>query len=158
MPTSFDTYVGEVGVGAKLIERRGEESDLHVSSSTDAKHARIVVSRSRRSPILGAIFSALGAPKEIPCGSVGVKVGLLARGGADAYVHPATGRVGGGMKKWDTCAPEAILLAAGGAFTDRDGATIDYASSDIGVRDGVVASNGRIHDALLDAILRAKTR
>jgi 3'(2'), 5'-bisphosphate nucleotidase len=168
MPTTFERYVGVVGVGATRVERRGEESPLRVSARTDAKHARVVVSRSRRSPMLGAIFSALGAPEEIPCGSVGVKIAQVAVGAADAYVHPSSLRPSGGNadgvvttggpKKWDTCAPEAILVAAGGTFTDQDGARIAYASRDLGVHDGVVASNGAMHPALLDAILRAKHR
>jgi 3'(2'), 5'-bisphosphate nucleotidase len=162
MPTTFERYVGVVGVGAMLVERRGEESPLRVSARTDAKHARVVVSRSRRSPMLGAIISALGggggAPEEIPCGSVGVKIAQVALGAADAYVHPSSGRAGGGPKKWDTCAPEAVLVAAGGTFSDQDGARIAYQSRDLGVHDGVVASNGAMHLALLDAILRAKRR
>jgi 3'(2'), 5'-bisphosphate nucleotidase len=158
MPTTLDLYVGEVGVGAVRVERGGEESALRVSTSTDAAHARIVVSRSRRSPMLDAIFAALGAPEEIQTGSVGVKIARLAIGAADAYVHPSVHRAGGGMKKWDTCAPEAILLAAGGAFTDQDGAAIRYDTRELGVLDGVVASNGAMHAALLDAVARAKPR
>lgn len=165
VPTNFDRYVGEVGVGACLVERRvdndargtvGEESPLHASTSSDASRARIVVSRSRRSPLLDVVFSALGSPTEIQCGSVGMKVAMLARARADAYVHPSSGRTGGGMKKWDTCAPEAILVAAGGSFTDESGAPIDYAQPDVAVRDGVVASNGKMHRALIDAIASAK--
>ena len=34
-------------------------------------------------------------------------------GEADAYIFPSSG-----TKKWDTCAPEAILVAAGGELTD----------------------------------------
>ena len=149
MPTTFETYVGEVGVGATLIERRGEETPLHVSTRTDAKHARVVVSRSRRSPMLGAIFAALGAPTEIPTGSVGVKIGCIVRGGADAYIHPSTHRSGGGMKKWDTCGPEAILVEAGGRLTDIRGAPLDYTGESVRNGKGLVASNAHVHDEVI---------
>ena len=56
---------------------------------------------------------------------------------------------GGGAKRWDTCGPEAILVAAGGRFTDLDGALIDYRATDLTVRTGIVASNGLLHDAVL---------
>ena len=37
-------------------------------------------------------------------------------GNADAYVFASKG-----CKKWDTCAPEAVLCAAGGELTDIHG-------------------------------------
>ena len=42
-------------------------------------------------------------------GGSGHKVLLLIEGKAHAYVFPSPG-----CKKWDTCAPEAILHALGG--------------------------------------------
>ena len=42
-------------------------------------------------------------------------------GKADAYIHPSIG-----TKKWDTCAPEAILIAAGGKMTDTFGDILQY--------------------------------
>lgn len=42
-------------------------------------------------------------------------------GEAHAYVFPSPG-----CKKWDTCAPEALLVAAGGALTDIHGNAIQY--------------------------------
>lgn len=41
---------------------------------------------------------------------------LLIDGRAHAYVYP-----GLGCKKWDTCAPEAVLHAVGGLLTDIHG-------------------------------------
>ena len=41
---------------------------------------------------------------------------MILEGTADAYVFPSNG-----TKKWDTCAPEAILLAIGGKLTKPDG-------------------------------------
>lgn len=38
---------------------------------------------------------------------------------ADAYIFPSIG-----CKKWDTCAPEAVLCAAGGQLTDIFGEII----------------------------------
>ncbi|MEO7092003.1 MAG: 3'(2'),5'-bisphosphate nucleotidase CysQ [Polyangiales bacterium] len=128
-----------------------------VSTKTDPASITIVVSRSRRSPRIDAFFARLGGPSELPCGSVGVKVAQLVLGRADAYLHPPSARAHEGPKHWDTCAPEAVVLAAGGAFTNIDGAAIDYASSDVVHDSGLVVSNGLLHPALLAAV-RAEPR
>ena len=52
----------------------------------------------------------LGARQEMPSGSVGVKVGLIAERSADLYVH-----VSDKSSLWDACGPEAILAAAAAA-------------------------------------------
>ena len=46
---------------------------------------------------------------------------MVLEGKVDAYVFPSNG-----TKKWDTCAGEAILNAAGGMLTDIHGNQIDY--------------------------------
>ena len=46
-------------------------------------------------------------------GGSGHKVLLLIEGKAHAYVFPSPG-----CKKWDTCAPEAILHALGGKVSE----------------------------------------
>jgi histidinol-phosphatase len=60
---------------------------------------------------------------------------LVAEGGAEAMLEAE-------LKVWDLAAPRAILLEAGGRLTDLAG------GSDMPAR-GVVATNGRLHDALL---------
>ena len=49
---------------------------------------------------------------------------LLIEGKAHAYVFPSPG-----CKRWDTCAPEAILHALGGKLTDIYGRAYDYSAS-----------------------------
>ena len=46
---------------------------------------------------------------------------MLIDGRAHAYVYPSPG-----CKKWDTCAPEAILHAIGGLLTDMHGNSYTY--------------------------------
>lgn len=152
--------VGEVGgPAARLMV--DQVVDVRVSTRTEPAASTVVVSRSRRAPLLDAILRALGSPKERPIGSVGVKISALVDGAADAYLHPSAtldpARPGeGGAKLWDTCAPEAILRAAGGLLTDGLGREVDYASSELTHRFGIVASNGALHARLLDAV-RAST-
>ena len=46
-------------------------------------------------------------------GGAGNKVNRIALGEVDTYVQPR-----GGLGYWDLCAPEAIIRAMGGFFTD----------------------------------------
>jgi len=84
---------------------------------------------------------------ETPCGSVGVKVSRICDELADLYVH-----AGRGMKLWDSCAPEAILAAAGGRVSDLDGAPINYAATELLLPRGLVASNEVLHPGTLSAV------
>ena len=149
--------VGDVGADrAYLLHGLHAGSDAprssRVSTERETANTTIVVSRSRRSPRVDAFFARLGGPRELPCGSVGVKVAQLVLGRADAYLHPPSGRPHEGPKHWDTCAPEAVVVAAGGAFTDMAGKTIDYASGNLVHDSGLVVSNGLLHAALLAAV------
>ena len=80
-------------------------------------------------------------------GSVGLKIGLIARGQAEFYVHPNPG-----TKEWDTCAPDAILREAGGLMTDCWGRALRYNQPDIVRRFGVLASNGVCHAQLCQIV------
>ena len=43
---------------------------------------------------------------------------------------------------WDTCAPQAILHAAGGRFLDLDGRPLSYAGPGLNHARGLLATNG----------------
>lgn len=144
LPVTGEALAGRVGAGAFLEEASGARRPLAVSGVRDPREATIVVSRSHRPAIVDPVVERLGVPRLVPCGSVGVKVSRIVTGAADLYVHG-----GGGAKRWDTCAPEAVLVAAGGRFSDLAGEPIDYASADLQLRRGLVATNGALHDAVL---------
>ncbi len=147
IPAEGYALAGRVGGDAfSMLLDTGVRSQLRPSGVTDAKAATVVVSRSHRPRELDAILARLGGPRELPCGSVGVKVARVATARADLYVHP-----GRGAKKWDACAPEAVIRACGGDFTDVFGGVIDYAEMELGVLRGMCASNGHLHAAATEA-------
>ncbi len=119
---------------------------LVVSNVAVAGDARLVASASHRSAAIDEVKSALGIADEQNVGSVGVKLSLIALGARDLYVNPWPK-----TKAWDTCAPEAILVRAGGRLTDLFGAPITYYGDLRHVR-GLVASNGHIHDEVVARI------
>jgi 3'(2'), 5'-bisphosphate nucleotidase len=147
LPASGDAFAGRVGHGAFVEDARGARGPLAVSAVCDPRLATALASRSHRPALLEPLLRRLHVARVVPCGSVGVKVTRLARGEADLYVHG-----GPGAKLWDTCAPEAVLTAAGGRFTDLSGAPIDYASPTLPLPNGLVATNGVLHDTVLAAL------
>jgi 3'(2'), 5'-bisphosphate nucleotidase len=129
-----------------FVEINGGRTPLAVSTTSDPTTARLVASASHRSDDIDRVKSTLGISDEQNIGSVGVKLALIAMGVRDLYVNPWPK-----TKAWDTCAPEAILVAAGGRLTDLFGTPIDY----LGRLDhprGLIASNGHIHDAVVAKI------
>ena len=149
LPTTGEAFAGcrgqDGGRGeAFLEEASGERRPLVVSSLTDPREATLMISRSHRPRIVEPVSAQLGIHKLVPCGSVGVKVARVARGAADLYIHG-----GRGAMRWDVCAPEAILDAAGGRFTDIEGEPMDYRTTDLTLDNGIVASNGALHDVVL---------
>jgi 3'(2'), 5'-bisphosphate nucleotidase len=76
-----------------------------------------------------------------------VKATRIATGQADVYAQP--GRVG---KLWDACAPEALVVAAGGRVSDARGTLFDYRSSDLDNTHGFVATNPALHPQVLELL------
>merc|ERR1712183_1255215 len=81
----------------------------------------LITSRSHSNPLVTACVEALSPTHVERQGGAGNKVLRVIEGEADAYVFASKG-----CKKWDTCAPEAILCAAGGELTDIHGNKMQY--------------------------------
>lgn len=126
-----------------VMTYQGETTPLAVSAVAAASDVRLVASKSHRSPDIDRVKQQLGIANELNIGSVGVKLCVIAAGMRDLYVNPATK-----TKAWDTCAPEAILVPAGGRLSDLFGNPIDY-TKELAHRRGLVASNGRVHDEVV---------
>ena len=150
LPTTGEALAGRAaGEGGAFLEAAdGSRRPLRVSALADPAEATAVVSRSHRPRAIQPMFDRLGVTRVVPCGSVGVKVARVVTGAADLYVH-----AGIGAKLWDACAPEAILQAAGGRFTDLAGDAIDYAAGGgrLGLENGIIASNAALHAAIVEA-------
>lgn len=148
MPTTGEALAGRAGEGgvAFLEARDGSRRPLRVSAVSAPADATLIVSRSHRPKEIEPLLARLGISKVVPCGSVGVKIARIATGEVDLYVHG-----GGGAKLWDSCAPEAVLLGAGGSFTDLSGAPIDYKGPGLKLGRGIIASNGALQAAVVAA-------
>jgi 3'(2'), 5'-bisphosphate nucleotidase len=110
----------------------------------------MALSRSHLTGTTEAIRVRLGIPQTIRTGSLGIKVGLVCEGRAHVYVQ------GRGTSLWDTCGPEAILRGAGGKMTDSLGNPIRYDVAEVRNLHGVIATNGVLHDQVLQVVSEVK--
>ena len=141
-------YLGAHGAGA-MLEENGEQIPLQVSKTSRTSQMTLVSSRSHRQQITDQMRSAMRITSERVSGSVGLKVGLISRQLADLYLHPSPG-----CKEWDLCAPQAVLEAAGGVMTDCWGNPLRYNKRDVRAHNGLVATNGVLHDRVVQTVVR----
>ena len=79
---------------------------------------------------------------------------FVASGEAEIYLRPVS-RPGYQEKVWDHAAGVALVEAAGGVVSDIDGRSLDFSrGSKLAGNRGVVATQGRLHEAVIDAIAR----
>jgi len=142
-----DVLYGAMSDAGAFVEEFGERSRLRVSDVSALCKLRLVVSRSHKPPLVDAMITAMHLPRERSVGSVGLKIGLIARGQADFYVHPNPG-----TKEWDTCAPEVIVRESGGIMTDCWGRPLLYNQADVVRRFGVMASNLACHAVVSQSV------
>ncbi|MBN3324681.1 BPNT1 nucleotidase, partial [Atractosteus spatula] len=81
----------------------------------------ITTTRSHSNKLVTECVQAMQPHDVIRVGGAGNKIIQLVEGKASAYVFASPG-----CKKWDTCAPEAILHAVGGKLTDIHGKAYRY--------------------------------
>lgn len=146
-PVLGQAWAGALGRGAVCIEPGGARTPVHVTSVNTLAAATVVSSRSHRSLKLERALEALGVGAITSMGSAGLKGVEVARGAAEAHVAPHYAG-----KRWDACAVDGLIRAAGGRVTDAWGAPIDYRGPSLSNDRGLVASNGLIHDALLERL------
>ena len=140
-------FFASKGKGAFLSENEKSPKRLHVSEKTKFEEMTLVTSRLHRSQKLSEIFERLSFKDQIAHGSVGLKIGLIAEGKADVYIHlsPHT-------KFWDTCAPQAIIEEAGGILTDLFGEKIRYNLPDAQNYKGILATNRAVRQKLVKSL------
>lgn len=95
--------------------KRNPEKDLYVIYSRS--HPGLV------SEVAVKAFMGLYTLHEEAAGGAGYKVLEVVKGNADLYLHTTR------IKKWDTCAGNAVLNAVGGKMTTIKGEELDYSFS-----------------------------
>lgn len=143
-PTAGGTFWAAPALGAWFARGDGPPRRLRVEPRDDVGTLRLVASASHRTHATDQVKTALGITDERNIGSVGIKLALIALGERDLYVNPTPK-----CKAWDTCAPQAIIEAAGGVLTDGHGDALPYDRVDLGGPRGLVACGRAAHAAVL---------
>lgn len=144
-PVKGQLFYAVQGQGAYQV-CDGEKVRLRVSSVSEPTQMCLAASRSHYSRFVEAARQSLGIGLVNRLGSVGLKVGLVARGVCDLYLATTV------SKEWDICAPHALLIEAGGVLTNLCGEPLVYNKPDVAECLGLAASNGLAHDRIVDAL------
>jgi 3'-phosphoadenosine 5'-phosphosulfate (PAPS) 3'-phosphatase len=142
-PRHDELFYGAIGLGA-FASIAGSSSSIFCPTSSSKRFVTSSrVDRALCSRLEGAGFRNLGELR-----SVGVKVGRLLLGEADAYLatHP--------LSWWDLAAPQVILEAAGGRVTSLSGANPCYddrPGAPLRIESPLVFSLGLPHESVLSA-------
>ena len=127
--------------------RAGVRSPVRFSGRRALGELVRVASRNHRDQRLEQLLAALALGDTKAIGSVGGKVATILRGETDLYIS-LSGK--SAPKDWDMAAPEAVLRAAGGAFSHADGRALAYNSGDVRQAGCLIASHGLAHAELCE--------
>jgi 3'(2'), 5'-bisphosphate nucleotidase len=109
---------------------------LHDATLTQS-HSKVPGTRSR-------LVQALNPARVVESYSAGIKLALVARGEADIYLNTYDA-----FHDWDICAGHILVIEAGGKVTGLAGQELVYGLPGAWQRHGLLASNGRLHEAAL---------
>lgn len=126
VPSAGSVYWGWRGGGAF---RDGER--LTLQEAAGLEQAIAIHSRSRKNGVREKL-DLLGVTNSIEAAGCGFKVAQILEGHAHLYLHARAG-----ITWWDSVAPAAVFLAAGGQVTDSSGAPLAY-RDEINHRTGLI--------------------
>jgi 3'(2'), 5'-bisphosphate nucleotidase len=119
----------------------------HVSAQVDPGNTTLVQSRSHDPDKPTPQVKALRPTRILETYSAGIKLAMVARGEADVYLNTYSA-----FHDWDICAGHILVDEAGGRVTGLGGQELRYGLPGAWQRHGVLASNGRLHNAALNAL------
>lgn len=151
-PATGATWRALVSEGlCEAIDAKGRTHRRRVDTRGLPQRPRIAISVSHPSEVVDFIVEELGGVP-MPKGSVGLKVGMIVDGEADAYLTASTR-----IKVWDTCAPAAVLLGAGGVVTSLVEQALRYdghAAHDAGVCAWTPSARAALLPKVQEAVVR----
>jgi 3'(2'), 5'-bisphosphate nucleotidase len=95
--------------------------------------------------------AALKPRRVVETYSAGLKLAMVARGEVDLYVNTYAN-----FSDWDICAGDVLVTEAGGAATEISGTPLRYGTPGYAQRGGLLATNGRLHEAAVGELKRTK--
>ena len=141
-PTENTIFVAQKGSGSFRYSHN-EWKKISVTRITELKKCRIVGSRHHLSDKEKAFIKKLEIKEFTSIGS-SLKVGKISSGEAEAYITTTNK-----MKEWDSAASYCIISEAGGKMTDMSGNDIEYNNKEVHHLNGILVTNGLIHDRIV---------
>jgi 3'(2'), 5'-bisphosphate nucleotidase len=138
--------------GGGCWRRDGKDATVvpcRVSPIGELTAATLTQSRSRNPGQPSRLVQALQPARVVETYSAGIKLALVARGEADVYLNTYDA-----FHDWDICAGHILVTEAGGRVTGLKGQELRYGLPGAWQRDGLLASNGLLHDAALTVVQR----
>jgi myo-inositol-1(or 4)-monophosphatase len=142
-PAKDELIAGALGLGATL-----NEHPVNVTSTSSVDAATLLVSSSEWRAGLNALQPALPIT---PISSIAYKLGLVAAGKADG-TFTANARY-----EWDVCAGAALVAAAGGVASLRDGSALRFNQPSPRLPWGILAAGKHLYAPLLEAVRELPT-
>jgi 3'(2'), 5'-bisphosphate nucleotidase len=142
-------YMYAVRGGGCWRQDGSDRKPTRVSVTDVAELAEATLTQSHTRPDKGPTKAVrkLSPGRIIETYSAGIKLGQVARGEADLYPCDYDA-----LNDWDLAAGHILVEEAGGRVTDLYGQPIRYGAASSVHAGGVLASNGRLHDATIKAL------
>ena len=150
-PSSNELFVSQKDQGSYHL-KEDRWSKIKVSDVSDLRKCRAVGSRFHASTSEEVILEKIGVAKFSPRGS-SLKVIDICLGRAELYLTTTDK-----MKQWDTCASHSIVTEAGGKMSDLFGNELFYNENILNHQNGLLVTNGKIHNQVLKILNELKTR
>ena len=145
-PIKKRMYLAEAGKGAFYHDEEWRKIEVTVMSELQNCHA--LVSRHHLSEKEKKLLDEMEISVVTSIGS-SLKVTEIASGDAEIYLTTTNK-----MKQWDTCASNCIISEAGGKMPDITGKEMVYNTESVYHENGILVTNGLIHQDALDTISR----
>ncbi len=146
-PTDKTLFIAQKGCGAyKVVNNKWK--NLKTTKISDIQNCRAVCSRSHLSNDESKFIKKLNLLEITKKGS-SLKVMDICSGKAELY-FTTTSKI----KQWDTCASNCLISESGGRMTDLLGNEIVYNTNDVNHKNGILATNGKVHKKVIDEYVR----
>tara|TARA_B100001750_G_C15459745_1_gene573539 strand:+ start:207 stop:1031 length:825 start_codon:yes stop_codon:yes gene_type:complete len=143
-PPQNTLYVAQQNQGSYQLA--GEKwSKISVSTISDLTKSRTVYSRHHSEESERLFFKYIKTKKLTKRGS-SLKAIDVASGTSELY-FTSTNKI----KQWDTCASYCLVKEAGGNMTDVCGNDLKYNIDDVNHQNGIIVSNGLVHEKVINS-------
>ncbi len=126
------------------LERRdGSLLKTNLNEKKGLEDMTLVTSKNHGNETLSNLIDKVGFKKVKIMGSIGCKIASILRGESDIYICLSLpGK--SAPKDWDFSAPEAVLVAAGGAITNLDNKQLSYGKDNFEHGGVIIATNNSL--------------